>query len=263
MRLLFALVLLITAHLLLKIPLPLNAGSEHWLWLTISGSLGLIMGDAFLFQAFIWIGPRLSMLLMSLNPAIAAVMAWIFLGEWLNGWQILGILITLSGITWVVLERNGKLNQSHEQNPNYLKGVLFGLGAAFGQAAGLVTAKKGLADGFPALSATLLRFIAAFVILWGYTLVRGQVRSSFQRGFQYPRSIALIAAGATTGPLLGVTLSMLAIQHAEVGIASTLMALPPLILLPISYFLYKERFGWQAIVGTVIALVGVGMLFLV
>ena len=41
-----------------------------------------------------------------------------------------------------------------------------------------------------------------------------------------------------------------------------LMALPPVIVLPISYFVFKEKVGWQAMVGTILAILGVAVLFL-
>jgi drug/metabolite transporter (DMT)-like permease len=72
----------------------------------------------------------------------------------------------------------------------------------------------------------------------------------------------LIAVGALVGPVLGVSASLLAVQQAEIGVASTLMALPPVILLPISYFIFKEKLGWQAMFGTVLAITGVAILFL-
>ena len=68
--------------------------------------------------------------------------------------------------------------------------------------------------------------------------------------------------GSFFGPVFGVTASLFAIQHAEIGVASTLMALPPIIMLPISYFFYKEKLNWQAIVGTLVAIGGVSLLFL-
>ena len=62
-------------------PWPVDAGWDRWFWLGLSGIVGLVIGDAFLFQAFIWIGPRISMLMMSLAPILAALMAWLFLAE--------------------------------------------------------------------------------------------------------------------------------------------------------------------------------------
>lgn len=150
MRLAFAIGWLILAHLLLSIPLPLNASPERWFWLSISGIIGLAIGDAFLFQAFIWIGPRLSMLLMALAPAMAAVLAWIFLDEVLSLGQGAGMALSLVGIGIVVLDPNHRANNHLEHKDKYLIGILFGLGAATGQALGQVTAKLGLSGEFSA-----------------------------------------------------------------------------------------------------------------
>ena len=78
---------------------------------------------------------------------------------------------------------------------------------------------------------------------------------------QNRRAITNILGGAFSGPFLGVTFSLVAVKRAEVGVASTLMALPPVFLLPIGYLLFKERFGWQAVAGTFIAILGVALLF--
>ncbi len=262
-RLVLAVILVTLAHLLLRISLPFQAPAERWFWLALSGVLGLVLGDAFLFQAFVWIGPRLSMLLMALHPAIATLLAWAFLGETLTPSQLFGIALTLSGIAWVVTERGASANQPEADRKQYLLGLLFGLGAAAGQASGLVTAKPGLAGDFPALSGTLIRMLTATTILWGYTLLRGQAGATLRTLASRPQAIRYILAGSFTGPFLGVTFSLLAVQNAKVGIASTLMALPPILLLPIGRFLFKEKIGGRAIVGTLLAVAGVGVLFLV
>jgi drug/metabolite transporter (DMT)-like permease len=262
-RLVLAVLLLIGAHLLLRTPLPIHAGGERLFWLGISGILGLVMGDAFLFQAFIWIGPRLSMLLMSLSPIIASLAAWLFLEEMLSPGQVTGIVVTLVGISLVIADRNQRVElEGLDRRTNYL-GILFGLGAAAGQALGLITAKKGLVGDFPALSGTLVRMSFAALTLWGFTLLRGQARATLQKLAENRKTLWLILGGAFTGPTLGVTFSLFAIQRTEIGIASTLMSLPPIILLPVGYFLFKERFGWVAIAGTFVAIVGVALLFLV
>lgn len=262
-RLIFAIVFLIVAHLAFRIPLPIQAGTERWLWLSLSGIIGLALGDTLLYKAFMWIGPRMGMLMMSLAPVISALLAWLFLSEQLTILQMLGILVTLAGIGWVVVERqtNGQSNQ--ESPRHYMLGILSGLGAAACQAGGLVTAKLGTTGDYPALSGTLIRMVAAAIVLWGLTLLRGETGTTFHQMRENRRALNLILIGAMTGPFLGVTLSLVAVQRAEVGVASTLMALPPIILLPISHYVFKERFGWQAIAGTILALIGVGMLFLV
>ena len=222
--------------------------------------VGLILGDVFLFQAFVWIGPRLSMLMMSLVPIFAAFLAWIFLGEQMGWVQIVGVLITLGGVAWVVMEQNESKNS---ENPNYVRGILYGLGGAIGQAAGLILAKNGLGGEFSPISANIIRMISAAVVLWIITFIQGQARETLQTLTHNRRGLLLIIVGAVFGPFLGVSVSMLAIQKAQVGIASTLMALPPVFLLPISYFVFKERYGWGVILGTFIAITGVALLFLV
>lgn len=100
--------LLLTARLLKLIHfvtsghfLPLSVKPEHWFWLGFSGIVGLVLGDAVLFQAFIWIGPHVSMLMMSLAQVFATILLWFFLKETLRIWQIIEILLTMGGIIWV------------------------------------------------------------------------------------------------------------------------------------------------------------------
>jgi drug/metabolite transporter (DMT)-like permease len=157
----------------------------------------------------------------------------------------------------------GNAQNKTQNNPNYLRGILFAVGAAAGQAIGLVLSKKGLANDFPAISGNVIRMVAAAVSLWTITIFQGQVKYTFQQVRQHPRGNAFTFGGAIFGPFVGVSLSLYAVQYANVGIASTLMALAPIILLPISYFIFKERFGWKVILGTLLAIGGVALLFLV
>ena len=239
-RLVLAVLLNVATHLLIGLALPLSVPLNRWLWLGLSGVIGLVIGDAFLFQAFVWIGPRLTMLMMSLAPIIASLSAWLFLGETLTTGQVFGILITVSGIAWVVLDHNTQGARIAASSRIYLMGILFGLGAATGQALGLITAKKGIYGDFPALTGTLMRMLVAMITLWGLTVLRGQVRYTLTTLTANRKSLWLILGGAITGPFLGVTFSLYAIQNAPIGVASTLMALPPVILLPVGYF-YIQR----------------------
>ena len=260
-RLVLAVVLLSLTHLIFLGSLfPWNAEPQRWMWLSLSGNIGLVLGDAFLFQAFVWIGPRLSMLMMSLAPVISTLAAWMFLDEYLSWMQLLGIGLTLSGIAWVIMEGNGKQKAA---NRDYLRGILFGLGAATGQALGLVLSKNGLYGDFSPISANLIRMLSATIVLWAVTLLQRKALSTFERLKSNRRSMFLIFAGVVSGPFMGVSLSLFAIQKTAIGVASTLMALPPVFLLPISYIFFKERFGWGAIAGTFVAVAGVALLFLV
>ncbi len=259
-RVVFALVYLAVWNLFLfGQPLPLSAEPERWLWFSLSGVIGLALGDAFLFQAYVWIGPRLGMLLMSLSPIFGALQAWAFFGETLVPGQLLGMGLTLAGIGWVVLER-GNGTAPRPRAP--LRGVVFGILAAIGQATGLVLSKQGLAGGFSPVSGNMIRMLAAVATLWLITALQGQAGSTLRTLRQNPAALRLLLLGSLVGPVVGVSASLLAVQHAEIGVASTLMALPPVFLLPVGYFVFKERFGWQAVAGTLLAISGVALLFL-
>jgi drug/metabolite transporter (DMT)-like permease len=262
MRLLVALVLLVVTHwLFLGQLLPFYAEPQRWMWLGLSGIIGLVLGDAFLFQSYLWIGPRLGMLMMSAAPVIAALLAWLFLAENLTALQWLGIVVTVGGIALVVLDRSQPRRQADAQR-NYRLGILFGFGAAAGQAIGLNLAKKGLGGDFPALSGNVIRMTAAAGSMWLATFLARQAAPTWRRVRESPAVITPLLAGSITGPFLGVWLSLIAVQRTPVGVASTLMALPPVFLLPVGHFIFKERIGFEAIAGTLAAIVGVALLFL-
>jgi len=240
-------------------PLPLDAGAERWFWFGLSGAIGYAMGDAFLFQAFLWIGTQRSMLMMSLAPLMSAALAWIFFGETLTGIQMLGVIVTLAGIAWVILRRDSNPARVPEKP---VLGVLFGLGAAIGQAVGFVLSKQGLTDGFSPIAGNAIRMLAAVIVLWGLVIAQGKAGRTLDTLRGNPRVLAMLSLASITGPVLGVTSSLFALQYTQVGIASTLTALPPVFLLPVGWLVFKEKFDWGAVLGTFVAIAGVALLFL-
>jgi drug/metabolite transporter (DMT)-like permease len=259
-RVLLAMLLLILINAVLYgQPIPLHAGASRWAWLGISGIIGLSLGDAFLFQAYKEIGARLGLLLLSLAPVFGAAIAWIFFGQALNLIQIAGMVITLAGISWVVMARP----TAQSENVRHVtgRGVLFGVLAALGQATGLVLSQQGMIGNFSPFAGTLIRMFAAFITLWIVAGFQKQAGSTVMAMRRQPTAFGWVAFGAFFGPVIGVSASLLAVQHADIGVASTLMALPPVFILPVSYFFFKERFGWQVIAGTLIAIAGVALLF--
>jgi len=238
--------------------LPIHAELSRWGWLGLSAIIGLVVGDSLLFQAFVLIGTRLAMLMMTLVPVIGAVLAWVFLGETLSLLEIGAIIVTMSSVAWVVSEQRN--SNSADGNPrDYVVGVLCGIGGAAGQALGLILSKHGMVGDFPALSASLIRLSIASVVIWLWALIQGQLRPTIE-GLRIRSARWAILGGTLVGPFVGMTLSLAAIQLAPVGIASTLMALAPVILLPLAHWIFKERITQRAIVGTVVAMVGVAMI---
>ena len=239
--------------------LPIHAEPSRWGWLGLSAISGLVVGDALLLQAFVLIGTRLSMLLMTLVPVIGALLAWVFLGETLSLLEIGAIIVTVSSVAWVVSEQGN--SNSVDGNPrSYVIGVLCGIGGAFGQALGLILSKRGMAGSFPALSASLMRLLVASAVIWLWALMKGQLRPTIE-GLRIRSARWAILGGTVAGPFIGMTLSLAAVQLAPVAIASTLMALAPVILLPLAHWIFKERITQRAIVGTAVAMVGVAMIF--
>lgn len=265
-RLVVAVVLVMLMHLLFYGQLiPLNAGADRWVWLSLSGIVGLVLGDTFLLQAFVLIGPRLSMLMMAMAPVLGAVLAWAFLGETLALKEVIGIAVTLAGIFVVIGERRADASNTDAakagDSRSYIIGLLCGLGGAAGQAGGLVLSRFGLVGDFPALSGSLIRLIAAMIVVWLIALFNRQAVATYRALRQNPRAFMLVVGGTILGPVLGVWLSLVAVQNTSIGVASTLSSLMPIFLIPISYFMFKERVTTQAVIGTVIAFVGMVLLF--
>lgn len=226
-------------------------------WLALSGIVGYVVGDAFLFEAFVLIGARLSMLLMLLAPIFGSILAWMFLGEHLRPLEITAILIAVSGIAMVIAS-----TRSSDVTPRrrFRLGILLGVGGAFGQAGGLLLSKLGMVAGASPIAANQVRVIAAVAVLTPFFLLRGRLGTDIAK-MRDRRALADITTGAMVGPVLGVILSLVAIRHAHIGVASTLMSLSPVLLLPISRYLFREQISWPAVAGTVVALSGAAILF--
>ena len=247
-------------------PLPQGASLEAACWMLLSGLVGYVIGDYCLFQCYILIGSRFGQLFMTLAPLAAALMAWITLGQQMAGMSIVAMLVTLSGIGISVLGR-GEHHAVALRLP--LRGVLFAVGAATCQGVGLVLSKIGM-DHYAAaeipewlvpFSANFYRClagIAGFSLLLCFSKGLAPLRQAFhdRKGF----SVAV----ATTlfGPFVGVGFSLMAVQYTAAGIASTLMAMTPIIILLPSHLLFHEKITWRAVVGAVISVIGVSLFFL-
>ena len=272
MRLWVAFPALLLLHwLLFGSPLPLDIEGRRLIYLSISGFIGFVLGDTMLFESFLLIGPRLAMLLALLVPVFGTMLAWVWLGETLRLAEIFSILVTIAGVAWVVAERAAPVGAAplpgHAAGgcaaaPRYRLGILLAMGGAAGQALGLLFSRLGLAGGYSAISATQVRVGSAGLFLLLVSLFQGSLRTHLAR-MKDKKALLEITAGSLTGPVLGVALSLEAIAHAHIGVASTLMSLTPVLLLPVSRMLFKEKITSRAIVGTLIALLGVVLLFLV
>ncbi|MFH1050227.1 MAG: DMT family transporter [bacterium] len=257
-RMIIAALLLLITFLIFNINFELTL--SQLAYLSLSGFVGLVIGDSFLFKAFNLIGPRISLLLLSFNPAFAAIFAFIMLGEVLSFYAIAGMAVTLLGITLVVLDKP-KMGNGRFRITKF--GILCGFLAAIGQGVGLVLAKMAYSSGeVHSLVATFVRIAAAVIIMLPFAILLKKYKNPFKLFAKDRKSLGLVALGAVIGPYLGITLSFIAIIYTQVGIASTLMSTMPIIMLPMTKIIYKEKLSMNAIIGAFIAVTGVAILFL-
>ncbi len=249
------------------LPLPLDASLHTWFWLLLSGLVGFVIGDLFLFKAFTVIGGRLSMLIMTLAPPFAAIIGFFLLGEKISWLGLLGMSLTVSGIGLVIFTRKNKGAQTEEapqhikqKNSVRLKGILFAMGGALGQAGGLVLSKFGM-EGYDPFAATQIRVIAGII---GFVIIITLLRRwpQVNRAIHNKPAMGLVLIGATFGPFIGVSLSLFAVQHTATGIASTIMAITPIIIIPPSILLFKQKVSLREVIGAVVSVVGVSLFFI-
>ncbi|MCB9600254.1 MAG: DMT family transporter [Sandaracinus sp.] len=235
-------------------PLPLDASRHAWIWLSVSGLVGFTFGDLCLFRAFVDLGPRLSTLVMSLAPPIAALVGYAFLGERLTGFDLVAMGLTLGGVAIAVVARP----KITTPMPNRGRGLVLALLGSIGQGVGLVLSKHGMGD-YDAFASTQIRVLAGaagFGVVFSLFRVWPRVfRATHDRVAM--RSMTL---GAIAGPFLGVSLSLLAVRHTETGVAAAIMATTPVLILPFAVFVKRESVPLGGYLGAVIAIAGVALL---
>jgi len=236
---------------------PIDATFNTWKWLFLSGLVGLVIGDLLLFEAFVRIGARISMLIYASVPPMSGILAYFILGETMSAIQIIGMFVTLTGIAIVILVKDSgnKVKLSHP-----VAGILLAFGGAFGQALGYIIGKFGL-ENYDAFAATQIRLIAGIIGFAILFTIRGNWKSFFE-AFKEKHAMAYITLGSFFGPFLGISLSLLAIQHTNPGVASTLTSITPVLLIPVAIFVRKETVHFKEFLGAMVAISGVALIFL-
>ena len=241
--------------------LPLNAPGSAWLWLSASGVVGLVVGDLLLFLAFIDIGSRVSMLIYASAPALTAVLGFGILGERLAGLAVLGMALTLAGIAIVVLKPAADSHTRHAvSRATRTRGVLCAFGGALGQAGGLILSKIGAGNMNP-FAGTQIRVSAAVVTFALILVLSGQWRGA-GKALRDGRALASLSVGSFFGPFLGVSLSLLAVQTTNAGIAAAIMSIVPVLIIAPAAIFNRERIRLREVAGSVVAVAGVFVLFL-
>ncbi|MBR2243582.1 MAG: DMT family transporter [Prevotella sp.] len=268
LALLFSLVLfgMVTGSML-----PPGASTEAAGWMLLSGLVGYVIGDFCLFQCYIIIGSRYGQLFMTLAPLSAALMAWVTLGQQMTGKSVIAMLVTLWGIGISVLGRGDHHKLSLKLPVN---GVLYAISAAVCQGVGLVLSKIGMdhyevsmmaETGIPKwlipFSANFYRCIAG-IIGFSLLLFYRDGMAPLREAVHDKKGLSVATATTIFGPFVGVGFSLMAVQYTAAGIASTLMAMTPIIIILPSYWLFHEKITWRSVIGAVISVLGVSLFFL-
>lgn len=275
-RISLAVVLHAFTHWLLAGTFWPQARTGQVVYLALSGVIGLSIGDQALFSAFLDIGPRLSMLIMTTAPLFAALFGWVVLHETLGGIAWLGIALTVAGVAWVVLERQPVTIGA--TRPHRARGVALASIAAVCQAGGLLLSKQGMGHGWLPVAqhmdpqaATYVRMMFGGIGVFPMLVIHARLEGARTAGgfnlwgrrtWSRRQGLALACCGAVVGPYLGVWMSLVATDRAPLGIAQTLCSLSPIFILPFVVMLYKERVSVRAAIGAVVAVVGSALLFL-
>ena len=254
------------------LPYPVYASATTWGWLLLSGVIGYFFGDWCLFNCYLTIGSRYGQLFMTLAPLFTALTAWMMLGQTLSWNTLLAMAVTLTGIAISVLNRGDHHNVTLALP---LKGILYGIGAGMGQGVGLVLSKigvdhyctevpKGLmnaVENYLPFGSNMIRCVAGFACFAIWLALRSEaplLRSSIHER----RGLAAMMLAVFSGPFIGVGFSLMAVQYTAAGIASTLMALTPILILLPSRWLFGQPITPRSVVGAVISCLGVSLFFL-
>lgn len=272
-RIAFAIVLLGVTHRLRGGAWWPHVDGRQVALLAASGVVGLAIGDQFLFSSFVYVGPRIAMLLMATAPLMSAILGAVFLNERLSPASLVGITMTVAGVAWVVLERRASENSGHVEHRG--RGLFYAFMGALCQAAGYLLSKMGIGHGWlpeaqhlGPQAATFVRMIFAGAGMLPIVILHAVRLRSLRESGRAPKHAGSRAAGvgfalcgAVAGPFLGVWMSLVALNLAPMGIAATLCALPPVFILPFAASIHQEKISARALLGALLAVGGTAILF--
>lgn len=282
--------LMIALWLTTGCPYPVMAGWEAWMWLSLSGFVGYVFGDYCLFQSYYHMNSRIGQLFMTLASPMAALSAWVLLGERMHLLAIAGMIITILGICMSILTKSDDAARHGVSLALPLKGVLYGIGAGAGQGVGLVLSKVGMehyqnsimASGVDDINTlvfdgALIPIPMSMIMPFASTMIRaiiGMIGFSLAIYFFTKKTKATLisclkdtlamrcAVGAAFfGPFVGVGLSLMATLYTNAGIAQTIMATTPVLIILPSWLIFHQRITMLQVIGAIISVIGVSLFF--
>ena len=235
--------------------------TENWWWFGVSGAAGFFLADLCLFRAFLDIGPRRTLLTLSLAPPVSALMGALWLGERLGWIQWLGMAVTLAGVIWGVMESDTRDRAPGGAEARRGRGIALAALGMLAQSISVVISKRGIGSGLSPVEATLIRVCAGIVCFCLFIVATRQAQRVVV-GARNSRAMGILMIGALAGPALGVGLMMRSLMSVPSGVSQTVLATTPVLIIPFSALLHRERITWIRLAASLLALAGVAMLFL-
>ena len=229
-------------------------GPRAWLLLGASGLVGIALGDTVFFQALRRLGPRRTLLMTTLIPALVALLSFALLGERLEARAWLGALVTVAGVTWTLWERLPE----GEDAGSWRQGIGYGLLTVATCAAAVMFSKVALAEVRP-LQATAMRLLCAVLALLGWGLARGQLLT-WLSPLRERRTLLGLCLAAFVGTFLGMWLSQASLWFTSATVATILSATDPIFVLPLAALVMGERLRLRPVLGALLSLAGVALL---
>ena len=240
-----------------------SADWSTWTLLAISSIVGIVIGDTFYFRSLQILGPRRALIVSTTSPLFATVIGWVGLGEALGIVSLLGIFLTLAGITIVIAERSSGQESVGHKPASLKRGVMMGLLGSICNAGGATFSHLGTlgseglsAGGCDPLEATVIRVCvaAASSILVG--LATGALLTTARQAFNWSILKTYLPA-VICGPWLGIWMSQIAYRQCQLAIAITLTCTTPLFVMPLLRIVYGYRITMRGFIGAIVALAGV------
>ncbi len=233
-----------------------------WIWLGISGIIGLTIGDYFAFAMYRVLGARTGSVLTTFAPAAALILGALLINERISFIGIIGIAITITGVNFVSLGKSEREKIPDHGHGSIAYGIFTGILAALCQGAGLVLAKKGMMANnniqLDPVYATFMRLVAASTSLLVFTLLFGKIKEVFlplilnkNNGLKYAFT------GTIFGPVLGVGLSLFTVSQIDPSIAQTIFSLVPAFAFILSVLFFREKITRNSLIGLIVSIAGV------
>ena len=235
--------------------LPTDVTWENLKIISLSGFIGMFLGDLFLFKAYNMIGARVTMLIMALSPIIVSIIDFLFLGVTLFPIQIFAILITCLGIILVIFKTEDKKISLGFS----VKGLFYAFLATLGQSLGVILTKLGSTT-YDSLATSQIRLGVAIFFFGAVVLYEGKARETIKM-VTSKRALSLLLVG-TFFSVFGIAALIEAFKSANASIASTISSTSPIIMIPCSILFYKEKIRKNEIIGAIISVVGLSIFFL-